>query len=226
MLNKGKVADLFFSVQGEGIYAGRPQVFVRFYGCICNCRFCDTRLNSYDKYTPLALHRQIKRFSLPYHSLCLTGGEPLLQRDFLKRFLGLIRYDGTLVYLETNGILAQALAEIIDDVDIIAMDFKLPSSTGMQPYWQQHQRFLKVALQKEVFAKTVICSSTEIEDLDRAVEIMLKLKAKDIPLVLQPNFFELDKTLLARVRSFQKHCAQYLDCVQVIPQLHKLMGVK
>jgi 7-carboxy-7-deazaguanine synthase len=219
---KAKISDVFFSVQGEGIYAGSPQVFVRFYGCMCSCRFCDTPLTAYEKYNPLELYRKIKGFTRRYHSLCLTGGEPLLQKDFLKQFLRLIKYDGIITYLETNGILAEELGELITDIDIIAMDFKLPSSTAMGEYWKQHRKFLKVALQKEVFIKLVICSQTDQRDLDRAIALILKLRARRIPLVLQPNFFELSRQLLAKMQVFKRYCSGYLPCVQVIPQLHKI----
>lgn len=225
-MKKAKVADIFFSLQGEGIYAGSPQVFVRFYGCKCGCRFCDTRLSAYDKYSPLELYRQIKRFKRPYHSLCLTGGEPLLQKDFLKEFLRLIKYDGLTTYLETNGILADELSQLIEDIDIIAMDFKLPSSTGMGEYWREHRRFLKLALKKEVLVKMVICSSTTLEDLKEAVGLILKLRAKKVPVVLQPNFFELGRELLAKTRALEKYCSRYLPRVKVIPQLHRMTGVK
>ena len=225
-MTKARVADIFYSVQGEGIYAGSAQLFVRFYDCKWNCRFCDTRLSVYDKYTPLQLYHKLKEFRQPYHALCLTGGEPLLQKDFLKEFLRLVKYDGITTYLETNGILADELAEIIKDIDIIAMDLKLPSSTGMERFWSEHRRFLKIALQTEVFVKIVICSTTEREDLDEALKLMLKLRAKKIPLILQPNFFELNKEFLARTNRLAKYCARKLDQVEVIPQLHKITGVK
>jgi organic radical activating enzyme len=229
-MHKAKVADIFFSIQGEGIYAAKEQLFIRFYDCTYNCRFCDTRLTSYDKYTPLELYNLIKRvaplFQQSYHSLCLTGGEPLLEKDFLKKFLKLIKYDGITTYLETNGILADALNELIDEIDIIAMDFKLPSSTAMKPFWLEHSRFLKIALRKKVFIKIVICAATKKEDLTAAIDLILNLRAEKTPLVLQPNFFELSKELLANIRLLKRYCSQYLDCVQVIPQLHKFTGVK
>ncbi len=225
-MSKAKVSDIFFSIQGEGIYAGEPQIFVRFYGCMCNCSFCDTALSTYDKYTPLELYRQIKNIPSSYHSLCLTGGEPLLQKSFLNTVLGFVKHDGIATYLETNGILADALASLIDKVDIVAMDFKLPSSTGMRDYWREHRKFLKVALQKEVFIKMVICSGTKRRDLDEAISLILKARAADTPVVLQPNSFELNKELLAKVRQWRQYCLRDLACVKVIPQLHKMTGVR
>lgn len=226
MMNKAKVADIFYSIQGEGIYAGSPQVFVRFYGCTLGCRFCDTPLSAYDKYTPLGLYRQIKRFSSPYHSLCLTGGEPLLHKDFLKQLLKLVKYDAITTYLETNGILAEEFSELIDDIDIVAMDVKLPSSTGTQAYWPEHRRFLELALRKEVFIKMVICLATTLEDLDEAISLLLSLGAGQTCVVLQPNFFELSKELLAKTSEWAQYCSRHLFCVKVIPQLHRIIGVK
>jgi len=225
-MKKAKVADIFYSLQGEGIYAGKHQVFVRFYGCRQACNFCDTPLSAYDKYTPIELYHRLKEFTQDYHSVCLTGGEPLLQVDFLKEFLRLLKYDGIRTYLETNGILVDELNDLIDDIDIVAMDFKLPSSAKMPDYWPEHRKFLKTALSKEVFVKMVICSSTEVSDLDKAIDIIIKARAKKIPVILQPNFFELGKELLAKTRSFQKHSLKRLKNVQVIPQLHKITGVR
>ena len=58
-------------------------------------------------------------------------------------------------YLETNGTLPGELLKIIELIDIIAMDFKLPSSTGGKAYWHEHQEFLKLAMKSKVFWKRV-----------------------------------------------------------------------
>lgn len=224
-MSRAKISDIFYSIQGEGLYAGEPQVFVRFYDCIWNCRFCDTALNAYEKYTPLELYNQIKRFTQKFHSLCLTGGEPLLYKDFLKQLLRLVKYDGRRTFLETNGILADELKELIDDIDIISMDLKLPSSTGMRDFWKEHARFLKIALKKEVFIKIVFCDDTTRDDIDEAVKLVRKID-KHVPVILQPNSLELSKELLARTREAERYCKKYLMRVEVIPQLHRIAGVK
>ncbi|MFH0876779.1 MAG: 7-carboxy-7-deazaguanine synthase QueE, partial [Candidatus Omnitrophota bacterium] len=70
---KAKIAEIFESIQGEGIYAGQQQVFVRFFGCNLSCGFCDTPLATFKEYTVAALREEIAEFS-GYQALSLTGG--------------------------------------------------------------------------------------------------------------------------------------------------------
>ncbi len=223
---KGKISEIFSSIQGEGIYVGAPQVIVRLYGCNLRCSFCDTKPTTYDEFSADELYNRIKSFDGPYHSISFTGGEPLLQKDFLKEILRLVKEkDGTVTYLETNSTLPDALADVIDYIDIIAMDLKLPSSTGMPGLWDEHQRFFEATLKKNVFVKAVICPSTAREDLERAVGLVASFDSK-IPFILQPNSFELDKGLINKIREWQRLCCGMLADVRVIPQLHKLIGIR
>jgi len=223
---KAKIAEIFQSIQGEGIYHGVSQVFVRFYGCNLKCNFCDTPLTSHEELDTHELINRISEFGKNYHSISLTGGEPLLQADFLKEFLPLIKVKGIRPYLETNGILYKELSQVIDYVDIVAMDFKLPSSTGMPEFWKEHEKFLSIALKKEVFVKIVVLNSTSQKEIGKSISLIRSFN-KDIPLVLQPEFIQTkDEGLVKKLKVYKNLASQYLKNVSIMPQQHKLQGVK
>ncbi|MFH0940382.1 MAG: 7-carboxy-7-deazaguanine synthase QueE [Candidatus Omnitrophota bacterium] len=224
-MKTAKIAEIFDSVQGEGIYAGVRQVFVRFFGCNLKCAFCDTPLDAFLEKTPDEVQNEILKYG-NFHTISLTGGEPLCQADFLKDLLPGIRALGHKIYLETNGTLPQELEKIIDDVDIIAMDIKLPSSTKGVPLWAEHEDFLKAALKKEVFVKMVVTSETEPEDILRARTIIRKANSR-IPVILQPNWSDGCTTLLDKMLSFKREFILYgIHDVRILPQAHKAAGIK
>ncbi len=222
---KGKIYDIFESVQGEGIYLGEEQLFVRFFGCNIDCKFCDTKTEGFNEYEPEQLLKELNKFSNSYHSISFTGGEPLLQKDFLKTAMGLTKKSGFKNYLETNGILHKELEEVIDSTDIVAMDIKLPSSTGRRSYWQEHLEFLKVASRKEVFLKIVVCHSTKEEDLRLSLDLIKQVNSALI-LVLQPNSFEEDADLKAKLMNFKEICEKEKILGCVIPQVHKILNLE
>lgn len=222
---KAKIAEIFESIQGEGLYAGVRQVFVRFFGCNLKCQFCDTKLNYYDKYTSLDLFNKIIKTSRGFHSVSFTGGEPLLHKDFLKEILRLLKNQGITTYLETNGTLPRNFEEVKDDVDIVSMDIKLPTSTRDRSFWKEHLDFLSLAKDRNIFVKIVICDSTKKEDLKKALDMIAKIDPK-IPVVLQPNSFEFTKTLLNKIIALQGLCLKKIKDVRIMPQLHKIAGVK
>lgn len=222
---KGKISEIFESIQGEGIYFGEKQIFVRFFGCKTGCKFCDTKFNSFKEYEPQELFQAIKRFRGKYHSISFTGGEPLEQKDFLEDILTLTCAEGYKNYLDTNGILYEALAGVIDSLHILSIDLKLPSSTGLKDYWQEHAKFLKVAYPKEYFLKAVICESTKEEDIRKAIGLIRESKKNPI-LVLQPDSYEDQKPLEEKAGYFRDICRKENICACVIPQIHKIIGVK
>jgi len=129
------------------------------------------------------------------------------------------------IFLETNGILAEALREIIDLVDIIGMDFKLPGTTGLLPYWEEHRRFLEVARQKEVFVKAVVGEETENEEIETAAGLINEV-SPCTTLVLQPvNLLNgVQGINPARVLELQKIALKKIRDVRIIPQTHKITG--
>ncbi|OGW75252.1 MAG: hypothetical protein A2Z72_00780 [Omnitrophica bacterium RBG_13_46_9] len=227
-MREAKISEIFLSIQGEGIYFGIPQLFIRFYRCNLSCGFCDTDLDSYQIFTLDNLMGKIAEYKAPYHSLSLTGGEPLLQAYFIRDFLRAHKESHKKpVYLETNGILYRELSRVVDYVDIIAMDFKLPSSTGETDFWRKHEKFLRIANRKKVFIKAVITSATTSEDISRMRKVAYKI-AKDIPIVLQPvtalsESERIPQEFLSRFRDILK---ESMERVEIIPQVHRMIGVR
>ena len=230
---KAEITELFSSFQGEGIFLGAKQIFVRFRQCNMACGYCDESLDiPHKEYTSVELIREIvvvDKDKGPHHSVSLTGGEPLLYADFLRIFLRLLKTEKFKVYLETNGTLPGELELVLNLVDIIAMDFKLPSSTGGQDCWREHVEFLKIASKKKVFVKAVITPDTDEKDIIKASEVMKKVN-KDIPFILQPatpvkqGDKAVDKAVLMKFVDIWTHSG--LDNIRVIPQMHKILDIK
>ena len=233
-MHKAKISEIFSSIQGEGIFLGAKQTFVRFSGCNLTCVYCDERETPEPgEYSAPELMKEVRKMELRYgthHSVSLTGGEPLLQAEFLKPFLKLLgKNRGFKAYLETNGTLPHELSKIIDMVDIVAMDIKLPSSTGGRAYWAEHLEFLKISAKKQVFVKAVITERTVKEDIEKAVLLIKEVKKK-IPLILQPatpvNAQDKAPGENRMLKFLDIGLKNDLDNIRVIPQLHKMLGIK
>lgn len=119
-----KVNEIFCSIQGESLYAGRPCVFVRLSGCNLRCTYCDTPY-AYDEGAKMSIPEIMDRVAAFQCSLVeITGGEPLLQEEtplLIQRFLE----NGDEVLLETNGSLD---ISSVDERCIKIVDIKCPSS--------------------------------------------------------------------------------------------------
>ena len=222
---KGKIAEVFQSIQGEGLYIGEKQIFVRFSDCNLNCKFCDTRLSRFREYGTGELFEELKTYDNSIHSISFTGGEPLLQKDFLKEVLRLAHQHGFKNYLDTNGTLADELEETIDYLDIVAMDLKLPSSTGLDNFWDAHRRFLKIASRRQVFLKAVICESTEKKDLAEALDL-IKETNRYVVLVLQPDSNAGYNRINEKLEGFRDFSIDNGVATCIIPQMHKILGVR
>jgi 7-carboxy-7-deazaguanine synthase len=97
-----QLAEIFYSVQGEGTYTGTPAVFVRLAGCNLACRFCDTdfSLRSVDSVTNVVQH--VRSLGNDCPMVIVTGGEPTIQNEFLP-LVDALRDDGRRVHVESNG---------------------------------------------------------------------------------------------------------------------------
>ena len=227
---KANILEIFKSIQGEGKYAGVKQVFVRFFECNMHCVWCDTPASIGDttrNYTEIELKDLVEKIAdirEGSHSVSLTGGEPLLQTPLIKELLPHLKKMRLPAYLETNGVFPDELAQIIDDVDIVAMDIKLPSSTKCRAYWKEHADFLKVALKKDTFIKAVVSSDTAKDDIVKAVDLVKKIDP-NVLFILQPNTYELSNGVMKKCLEFQDYCLKYLPNARILPQVHKFMKI-
>ena len=124
------VNEIFYSIQGESSFAGRPCVFVRLTGCNLRCTYCDTRyayVEGCQMGVDEILHR-VASFECPLVEV--TGGEPLLQDDTPFLITSLLD-KGLIVLLETNGSMDIDRA---DERCIRIVDIKCPSSGEQESF--------------------------------------------------------------------------------------------
>jgi 7-carboxy-7-deazaguanine synthase len=97
-----QLAEIFYSVQGEGTWTGTPAVFVRLAGCNLSCSFCDTdySLKLFASVPQVVARVREEGGSCPM--VILTGGEPLAQRESAA-LIEALRADGRRVHVESNG---------------------------------------------------------------------------------------------------------------------------
>ena len=165
------------------------------------------------------------RLAVPGRSrtvLSLTGGEPLLQKDFISSWLPQMR-PAFRIYLETNGIQYEALHQVAHLIDVVSMDIKLPSATGLRPFWEEHRKFLVACRGKECFVKAVMTNDTSQEDIVTAARIIFGVDPS-VTFILQPVTGYAAPTP-AMLLAFQELALDILDDVRVIPQVHKMLQV-
>ena len=97
------VNEIFYSIQGEGYYAGSAAVFIRLAGCNLQCEWCDTNHEKKEEMTPASIVNSVIRL-WPYHArpfIVITGGEPTIQD--LTFLVTALKKECMYVAVETNG---------------------------------------------------------------------------------------------------------------------------
>lgn len=119
-----KVNEIFYSIQGESTYAGRPCVFIRLTGCNLRCTWCDTEY-AFHEGEDMAIEEILEVVrSYDCNLVEVTGGEPLMQPDSIDLLARLVK-EGYRVMLETGGSLP---VDKVPPAVIKVVDFKTPSS--------------------------------------------------------------------------------------------------
>jgi organic radical activating enzyme len=249
------IVEIFSSIQGEGLLVGERQVFLRFAGCNLCCVYCDTpgaqevpafaRLErtagrqdfaeAPAMMSPAEVTDAVRRLARPqpglHHSVALTGGEPLLHAAFLADLLPRLGDLGLGAYLETNGTMAEELAQVIAHLDVICADLKLPSATRQPPRWGAHELFLLTLAAHEDpsrldFVKCIISAETTSDEIARAARLLAGINP-ELPLVLQPVTATrpgVHSPAPQQALHLQAVAKEYLMHVRIIPQTHRLGG--
>ncbi|MDE2481194.1 MAG: 7-carboxy-7-deazaguanine synthase QueE [bacterium] len=104
------LAELFYSIQGEGTWSGTPAVFVRLAGCNLACAFCDTDYAMKSLVGIDDIVRMVGESGGACPMVILTGGEPLAQAE-TPALIEALRRDGRRVHIESNGTIFTELPE-------------------------------------------------------------------------------------------------------------------
>src|SRR4051812_13823906 len=132
-----KIAELFYSIQGEGALVGVPSVFVRTSGCNLRCEWCDTPYTSWrPEGTEWTLERIVAEVrAYPARHVVVTGGEPMIAREILT-LTERLRDAGLHITIETAGTIFHPVA-----CDLMSISPKLANSTPADPQWSlRHER--------------------------------------------------------------------------------------
>jgi organic radical activating enzyme len=249
---KGYVQEIFASVQGEGSWVGERQIFLRLAGCQDHCAYCDTpesrqphpsraRIQS-----PLAEGKPVwlanplspeevaacvercQNEAGPFHSLALTGGEPLQQAEFIKALVHTLnaKHLRMPIFLETNGHRVEDLGKVLRVLDFVAADIKLRSATGVATPWAQHVQFLKKSRQLPGCVKVVVVPGTTALEIVHAARLAWECVPK-WDFILQPATGVKWKTTAAqqRLENFMQTASRLHPHVRLIPQMHPILGI-
>jgi len=213
--------EIFHSFQGEGPFVGYPQIFIRFFACNIKCAYCDTPDRNKTSVSAEEIVAELQPFlQKPFHSISITGGEPLLQVEGLKSLLPHIaKYP---LYLETNGTLPKHLIEVADYFTYFAVDYK-------PGFDKEFLEFIEIlAGRPNVFIKFVLTKNFPVQDTQKIAKSIAAIDAS-LPFVIQPvTPFAAVKEKATETDIWRTYntVKRFLPDVRVIPQTHKMIGVR
>lgn len=183
-----RIAEIFYSVQGEGGLVGVPSVFVRTSGCNLRCSWCDTPYTSWnpegDDLVLDEILASASAFSAARH-VVLTGGEPMIAPGIVelsRRF----RERGMHVTIETAGTVFAPV-----ECDLMSISPKLSNSTPEGVFQAHHER---LRLQPDVLLRLMSICDYQLkfvisrpEDVDEARALIAQVEAPASRVILMPE---------------------------------------
>ena len=198
---KIKVSEIFTSFQGEGPYVGTPATFLRLYGCNLECEWCDTDISTYEILSVDDV-AEIILTQMEFNNiktLIITGGEPTLQMEEIKRLIKELPED-IKIQMETNGLLFEYIPEI---------EYVISPKQDKEKVFENYYSY------ENTFFKFVITSQ---EDIDEVISLKEKY-GYDKTIWLQGEFSQ-DAEMADLIReNFPR-----LDNVKLSVQTHKYLN--
>ncbi len=182
-----KIAELFYSLQGEGSLVGVPSVFIRTSGCNLRCAWCDTPYTSWTpEGTELSLDQILDEVKAhPARHAVVTGGEPMIAPEIVPLTERLHRL-GLHVTVETAGTVFQPVA-----CDLMSISPKLSNSTPRDNWAAQHER---LRIQRDVLLTLMTRYNYQLKfviekpgDLDEVRSLAASLSADPRRVILMPE---------------------------------------
>jgi len=141
---KYPVHETFYSIQTEGVLAGRPAYFIRLYGCNLKCSWCDTPQKKKD-FKLMSVKKLVKKIrqECPGHFVVITGGEPFLH-DLWPLTEAIIRM-GLYVQIETNGTKDPGNFVMVPKSTYVVVS---PKTKKIHPWFEEHALCFKYVIRK------------------------------------------------------------------------------
>lgn len=141
MIDRFLINSIYRATEGEGVFVGRPQIFVRFQGCSVGCVNCDSK----DTWDFVSTHQQYETLNgildeiqnqganKGIKNISITGGDPLHPGHvpFVLELVKALKNEGFYINLEAAG--TRVVDEIFERVDFISFDLKTPSTHVKTP---------------------------------------------------------------------------------------------
>jgi 7-carboxy-7-deazaguanine synthase len=211
----GRVAEVFYSIQGEGATAGRPAVFVRLQGCSVGCVWCDTKY-SWDPEagSTVELDQLVEEVSAyPCRRAVVTGGEPLESALFLP-LLRALAGRGFSIEVETSGILPPP--PNVDRAIQWNVSLKLGGS-GVDETRRLNPEAIRDFLARDAWWKFVV---THDSDVDEVLRVADRFALPSARILLQPEAIRRED-LLKRSPGVVEACKRHRFAFS--PRLHLLL---
>ena len=202
-----RVAEIFYSVQGEGRLTGVPSVFIRTSGCNLRCEWCDTPYASWNpegvEVTLADILAEVQKH--PTRFCVVTGGEPMIARE-IGLLLRALREAGKHITIET------AATIMPDDVpcDLASLSPKLSNSTpsSSSPAWREKHEatrwrpdVIRAWCERYDFQlKFVVAQAADIIEIERLIgEAEINVPPEKVLLMPQARTTEEIRTLAPAV---------------------------